>query len=654
MTVTTSRSRMARALGFMRHEPAAMVASAWLLVVVLVAATAPMWVTSSLESVSLANRFIAPLGSSSTGYFHLLGTDQLGRDFFTVLVLGTRNSITIALFAALAAVVIGLIVGAIAGYVSGKLDSVISRIIDAQLSFPPILFALLFLVSVGPSPIAVILVLAVGVWPSVARVSRGLAIGVRTQTFSAASRALGAGPVHIIWHNVLPNILGPVAIYGTVLFAVLMLGSAGLDFLGLGLQPPETSWGMVLAQSRDSMQRAWWLVTFPGLAILLTTVSINLVAIALRRRSDPLSFDRIIDADPARAAASPLPPMPGHEAADVAPTTSEHPVVDDTTEALLSVRDLRVSFATDKGPARAVRGVTFDLVAGEFVALVGESGSGKSVTAKTIMGVTSTSTRLTGSVRFRGRELLSLPDSERRAIYGSGIAVIQQEALAALNPAMTIGSHFVEAIRAHDPSVSKAAALERGTRMLEKVGIPDAPTRARQYPHEFSGGMSQRVLIALAIVNRPALLIADEPTTALDVTYQAQIMDLLEELRSDEMSILLITHDLGLVSERADRVLVMYAGQVVEHGTVEQVSDHPAHPYTRALLDANPSLERGRRPLIPIVGSPPNAARLPAGCAFNPRCSWRVEECTTFEPAQHQVAEGHVSRCHRAEEVVSS
>ena len=315
---------------------------------------------------------------------------------------------------------------------------------------------------------------------------------------------------------------------------------------------------------------------------------------------------------------------------------------------LLSVRDLRVGFATDDGQVRAVDGVSFDVDAGEVMAIVGESGCGKSVTAQTLMGLTrSPNATITGSVLFDGRDLNTLPDNELQKLRGARIAMVFQDPMTSLNPVYRVGDQIAEAIRAHR-DVPKARALEHAVELLEMVGIPNPQRRVRDYPHEFSGGMRQRVMIAMALSCEPEVLIADEPTTALDVTIQAQILDLLRKLnREKNVAVVLITHDLGVVAELAHRVVVMYAGQVVEQASVEELFAAPGHPYTRGLLNSIPRMDGPRSERLPqIPGHPPSLLTPPDGCRFAARCPDVFADCAQEPPLVNHPA--HQVRCWKA------
>jgi peptide/nickel transport system ATP-binding protein/oligopeptide transport system ATP-binding protein len=320
-----------------------------------------------------------------------------------------------------------------------------------------------------------------------------------------------------------------------------------------------------------------------------------------------------------------------------------------SAQPLLSVRDLRVGFTTEAGRLQAVDGVSFDLAASEVLAIVGESGSGKSVTAQTILGLTrSPNAEIEGSVRLSEAELLDASEAELREVRGERIGMVFQDPMTSFNPVYRIGSQIIEAIRAHR-DVSRDDARRQATELLESVGIPDAARRIDDYPHEFSGGMRQRAMIAMALALEPEVLIADEPTTALDVTIQAQILELLEGLnRERNLATILITHDLGVVAEVADRVMVMYAGRVVEEGNLDDVFYDPQHPYTWGLLGSLSRIDQPRPKRLPqISGAPPSLIALPQGCSFRPRCPHEFSKCPEPPPLEARLPEAprHCDRC---------
>jgi oligopeptide transport system ATP-binding protein len=344
---------------------------------------------------------------------------------------------------------------------------------------------------------------------------------------------------------------------------------------------------------------------------------------------------------------------------DLSQPTAAAPGTGDT---VLEVDDLHVEFRTRSGVVNAVNGVSYRLAEGETLAILGESGSGKSVSAQAIMGILDTPPAVItgGGIWFDGRDLLQQPEEEQRKVRGPGISMIFQDALSSLNPVYSVGYQIGEMFRAHR-GMSKKDAKKRAVELMDRVRIPGAAARVNDYPHQFSGGMRQRVMIAMAIALDPRVLIADEPTTALDVTVQAQVMDLLKDLQRDTgMGLILITHDLGVVNEVADNVAVMYAGRIVERGTVDDVFSNPAHPYTDGLMSSVPQVEAKGGRLLPIAGQPPNLAAIPSGCPFHPRCSRRRlgaaaapgRECASDLPPLRLVVPGREAACHYSEEVL--
>ncbi|MEU9121407.1 ABC transporter ATP-binding protein [Streptomyces sp. NPDC048506] len=319
-----------------------------------------------------------------------------------------------------------------------------------------------------------------------------------------------------------------------------------------------------------------------------------------------------------------------------------------TDTALLDVRDLRVEFRTRDGIAKAVNGVSYTVAPGQTLAVLGESGSGKSVTAQAVMGILDSPPGYVtgGEIVFQGRDLLALRKEERRKVRGAKMAMIFQDALSALNPVLSVGAQLGEMFQVHE-GTSRKEARGRAVELMERVGIPAARARVGDYPHQFSGGMRQRIMIAMALSLGPDLIIADEPTTALDVTVQAQVMDLLAELQRElTMGLILITHDLGVVADVADTIAVMYAGRIVETAPVHQLYRAPAHPYTRGLLDSIPRLDHKGQRLYAIKGLPPNLTAIPPGCPFNPRCPLAQDVCRSELPPLHDVGPGRTSACH--------
>jgi peptide/nickel transport system ATP-binding protein/oligopeptide transport system ATP-binding protein len=351
----------------------------------------------------------------------------------------------------------------------------------------------------------------------------------------------------------------------------------------------------------------------------------------------------------------------GIHATEVTATAGRGRTADSEDAPLLQVKDLHVEFRTRDGLAKAVNGVNYSVRAGETLAILGESGSGKSVSSQAVMGILESPPGFVtgGEILFKGEDLLKLSKEHRRKIRGTQMAMIFQDALSSLNPVHTVGTQLGEMFRVHRGS-SKSEAKKKAIELMERVGIPAAKERVNQYPHQFSGGMRQRIMIAMALALEPDLIIADEPTTALDVTVQAQVMELLADLQREyNMGLILITHDLGVVADVADKIAVMYAGRIVETAPVHELYKRPAHPYTRGLLDSIPRLDQKGQELYAIKGLPPNLLRIPSGCAFNPRCPMAQEICRAEIPPLHAVTEadgtpieGRGSACHFWKETI--
>lgn len=524
-----------------------------------------------------ALKYLPPAWLEGGDIRYLLGTDQIGRDILSRLIHGARTSLFISLSAVTIATIVGVTAGLIAGYRRGLTDTVIMRIADVQLAFPFILLALAILsVTEVKSALTIIIVLAVADWVIHARIVRGRVLVEREKEYVRSAKALGASDLRIMFMYVLPAVLPTAIVIAMIELAVLMLVESILSFIGLGIDPPAISWGTALADGRRSMGNALWMMVFPGMAIFLAVLAINLVADGLADVLDPrLKLSGIV-----RRALKPK--VQGAPSATV-----------ETDAPLLAVKNLSVEFPLENGSiVQAVRDISFSLAAGERLGIVGESGSGKSVTTTAIMGLLDTAGRIgSGSIRFKGRELIGLSENELNRIRGSGMAMIFQDASTALNPVFRVGWQIEEAILLHR-DVSREEARRLSLELLRMVNIAEPERVARSYPFEISGGMQQRAMIAIALSCGPDLLIADEPTTALDVTTQAQILRELDDLVTRlGTGVILISHDLGVIAEFTDRVLVMKNGEVVESGRTVDVVSSPQHPYTRQLLDAVRRLE---------------------------------------------------------------
>jgi peptide/nickel transport system permease protein len=594
----------------------------YLALVILLAAFAPLVSTHDPNAQNLANRFSGPSAD------HWLGTDHLGRDTWSRLVHGARYSMFVTLAVGFLATIISMPIGLISGYWSGKVDVVVMRLTDAFLAIPPLVLALAVAGILGGGTRNIVIALVLVVIPGQVRLVRGQTLAVREEGYVDASKAIGTPAPIIIARRVFPHVLSPLLVQIAVILGTILVVEASLSFLGLGVLPPDPSWGGMLRLGFERMATEGLLMLVPAIAIALTTLAFNAFGDGLRnalqggtgarrRRGDQLGTTTVRPS--------------GAQAASEA---GNGPVDAPSDGTVLSIRNLSVGFETQSGLVQVLDNVSIDLRRGEIHGLVGESGCGKTVTSMSVLRLLPSPPAriLGGQVLFGGRDLLKLTTKELRSVRGRDIAMIFQDPMASLNPAFTIGNQIIEAQRLHQ-DISKADVRARAAELLDLVGIPDARRRLDDFPHTFSGGMRQRALIAMALANDPKVLIADEPTTALDVTVQAQIIELIHSLRDEfDMSVILVTHDLGVVQDLCDRVTVMYAGQVVEQATVRELFRAPRHPYSSALLEARPRLGDDRDRLLAIPGLVPPPHAMPAGCRFQPRCSFAIDDCAAPVP----------------------
>ncbi|MEU3223979.1 dipeptide/oligopeptide/nickel ABC transporter permease/ATP-binding protein [Streptomyces sp. NPDC006976] len=553
------------------RNPLGGLSAALLLVLVLAVLLAPLIAPQDPDASSLGEAFAGTSGA------HPLGMDSAGRDILSRVLYGGRNTLGGALLALAVALVLGVPSGLFAGYRGGRFDAVANWSVNLVMALPAMVVLLASRAILGPDVRVLMIVLGVLVAPSFFRLVRGIVANVRGELYVDAAKVSGLSDTRIVARHVLTVVRGPIIIQVALVAGVAIALQAGLEFLGVGSGSTAT-WGAMLNEAFQNIQRAPMLILWPGLALGLTNCALVLLAGAVRdaleeqaprparrKRTEPAAATAPVS-DPAEPAAEPAAPR----------------------AALLSVRGLTVAYARPDGTDKeVVHGVDLDVRPGEIVGLVGESGSGKTQTAFSVLGLLPEGGRVThGSITVDGRETVGMRERDHRALRGRTLAYVPQEPMSNLDPAFTIGSQLMEPIR-HHLGLGRKEAAERARELLRQVEIPEPERTLRLYPHEISGGMAQRVLIAGAMSCDPALLIADEPTTALDVRVQAEVLDLLRGLRDERgLGVLLVTHNLGVVADVCDRVAVMNAGRIVESGTTEQILGAPREPYTRALLAA--------------------------------------------------------------------
>ena len=622
-----------------------------LAIIILIAAFAPLLAPHDPLKQDLSSSLVPPFWVEGGSSEHPLGTDTLGRDVASRLMHGARYSLVIALFAVLLAVVLGLIAGLSAGFSRSWWDSVLMRLGDMQLAFPFILLAIIVLgVITDRSVFHLILVLGIPGWILYARVVRSRVLAERDKDYVTAAKSVGASRTRQMRKYILPSVWMVVLVIAMLDFGFIILVEATLSFLGFGLTPPTPSWGGILAEGRRNMLIAPWLSIFPGLAIMFTVLAINLAADGAADVLDPRLKKGIFRRVRQKVPSDESSPNSNHVNEESYPVIREPTVRngDKQPRQLLEVRDLSVEFPLEERVVKAVRHVSFEVDRGQTLGIVGESGSGKSVAASAIIQLIDSPGQVTsGEVLFEGRDLTRIGDDQVARLRGTEIGMIFQNPTSSLNPVLSIGSQMVETIRQHQ-TVSSAEARDMASQALLDVGIGDPQGILSQYPFQLSGGMNQRVMIALAMLAQPDLLIADEPTTAVDVTTQAQVLEQLRDITlKHDTALILITHDIALVRQYADKVVVLYAGQVCESGPVDAVIYSPQHPYTQALLESVPraDLKPGER-LPAIPGELPDPTVVPEGCPFTPRCRFAMDVCGQINPALEEVGLDRVAACH--------
>jgi oligopeptide/dipeptide ABC transporter ATP-binding protein len=598
-----------------------MAATLGLAAIIALAVLAPILWSDDASRIDILN---ASQGSSSAHWF---GTDTLGRDIFYRVLVATRLSVTLAVLAAGLGALIGIPLGAVPALVGGRIGRLVTGFINLTVAFPALLVAIFVAAVIGVGARGAVIGIAVAVAPYFARLSQTLASSVADSEYLSAARMLGVRRVRLLRRHILPNVAEPLLITTTIAAGDALLALAGLSFLGLGVQPPQYDWGRMLNEGLDRIFVTPIVALGPAIAISVAALTFTLFGEVLAKAAAGGGVTRWTRSDLM------LVPMPSLEQPD-APMAADlpaTPVATAPTGAVLALDDLTVSFPGGSVP---VRNVSIHVAPGEIVGIVGESGSGKTLTAMAIADLLPAGARLSAT-RFAlfGEDPRRLGDAQRRRLLGRSLAVVYQDPMSALNPALRVGRQLSEVAEVHQ-DMSKGPALERAVDRLRAVRIGNPDARVRQYPHEFSGGMRQRAVIAMGLMAEPKLIVADEPTTALDVTVQQQILRLLRDVSvSGGSAAIFISHDVAVVSQLCSRVLVMYAGRVVEELDVGTLVAGPAHPYTAALVASVPTMDSDRaRPLASIPGRAPGPFDDAPGCPFAPRCPRATSRCREEMP----------------------
>lgn len=556
---------------------------------------------------------------------HLFGTDSLGRDIAARVVVATRFTLQLTLLATVIGLAGGLLLGLAPAVLGRRGGRLVTAAVGVLVAFPGLLFVLFLATVFGVGNKGAVLAIGLALVPQTARLVQNLAAGVTGTDHVAAARILGVGRVRVVARHVLPNIAEPVALFAAQAASGVVLTLSGLSFLGLGVQAPRYDWGRLLDEQLDRIYVNPAGALAPGAAIIFTGMAFALLGEVVAKAAD-------------HGTAEHLPPS--------VPITAPVPARD----VLVQADDLRVTFPGGRTP---VRGVSFALTPGESVGIVGESGSGKSLTALALAGLVPHPGRVSAdALRLAGHDLTARPSP------GTCLAMVFQDPAASLNPALRVGRQLAEVAEVHLGASSRAAEA-RAVDRLAAVGITEPARRARQRPHEHSGGMRQRAMVGMGLMGKPQLIVADEPTTALDMLVQRQVLDLLGEVRAETgVALLLISHDIAVVAQVCERVLVMYAGRIVEELPVEDLAHGAAHPYTRALIGAVPAMDTDRgQQLATIPGRPPEPTDRHSGCAFAPRCPVVQDDCRSTVPSLDGYGAGpgrRVACLHPAPEVLAA
>jgi peptide/nickel transport system permease protein len=613
------------------HQPLGVAAAVFLLGVIIATLLAPVIAPFDPNTQNLNSVLSLPSAE------HLLGTDELGRDVLSRLLFGGAITLLGVVEALGVALVVSVPIALFSAFRGRSLGAALDRLADLGLAIPAIVVLLAIFSLPGSNQNVAMLILGLLFVPSLYRVVRGAALPSREAIYVVNAEMTGVSRPKILWRHILPGVSGPLVVNAALTAAVILTLQTGLNFLGLGVRPPAPSWGGMVSEGLSAIQQQSWLLVPPGVLVGLTILACVLVGDASR---DALAEKWRLEAKQSKATASRA----------AIPASVDQGGGSRRDELLLEVHCLSVATDAGQNSVPITTNVSFDIVPGEAVGLVGESGCGKSITALALLGLLPSGARLVGGeVWLQGRETLRLRGghgNREPARFG----YVAQDPMTSLDPCFTVFSQVGEIVRRRRGG-SRAAVRELARDLLARVGISNVDAVGRRYPHQLSGGLAQRVQIAMALATEPVLLVADEPTTALDVTTQAEILDLLRDLREvTGAGLLLITHDWGVVADTCDRAIVMYAGEVVEQGSTKALVREPLHPYTQALLLSNPQQSEPGHRLVTIPGSVPVVGSWEPGCRFSPRCPRAREDCLKAVELR-DFENGRTTRCLHAEEL---
>lgn len=611
------------------RRPLTLVALGYLAVVVATAIAAPVLAPYDPGALDLEGVLLGPTPD------HLLGTDPLGRDVLSRLMYGGRVSFVNAGMAVLTFLLVGVSSGLLAGFLGGWADRIFTWVVDLLISVPALIVLLVVISVFGGNVFVSMVALGILSSPGFARVVRGVTLAVRHELYISAARVIGLPNRHIIIKHVLPQVTGPILVHGSLFCGAALLIDAGLAYLGFSVDPATPTWGGMIVEASTVMQQQLWLLVPPGVTLGLATLAFAVLGDSIRdARAERRSRVVVRTSHRRNGVVNALESVPSHDAQD------------DPKGTLLNVRSVSVALPSAAGSVTVIEDVSVAVGPGETVGLVGESGCGKSILGRSILGLLPPGGRIVrGSIYFDGLDLATAGARVVRQLRGSQVGMISQEPIASLDPTFTVGQQLGELVRRHHGG-SRNARRDRVMKLLTDVALPEPSSVARRYPHELSGGMAQRVAIAMALAGEPRLLIADEPTTALDVTVQGEILKLLQAIQRERgMAVLLISHDWGVIAQNCQRAYVMYAGHVVESCSVVEMVSRPAHPYTVGLLASSPRLTEPGQPIPAINGWVPSPGHWPPGCHFAPRCYLATDECSSTHIPLLEPGQDHHSRC---------